>query len=81
MDQNCRVALRGSEYFINDSVGATVAACTTAEEANQKMQLCQHDDLTLSTARSLGETAVAAHIRMHNIDRETAHEWIRESMR
>ncbi len=43
------------------------------------MASCEHDDLMLDTARSLVEKAVEEYMRMHDIDRQAAHDWISEA--
>jgi len=40
---------------------------------------CERDDFMLQTARSLVNAAVEAHMRLHDIDRRAAHDWIREA--
>ena len=79
MAHNYRMTVDGSEFSVIDDLGATVSVCKTEREAEQIMASCEHDDLMLNTARSLVEKAVTAYMRMHDIDREAAHEWIREA--
>jgi hypothetical protein len=44
----------------------------TAEE--QEIEVCEHDDFMLQTAKSLVIAAVEAHMWLHNIDRQAAHD-------
>ena len=61
------------------NAGVTVGVYKTEQEAQRGMEDCQRDDFMLDSARSLVNAAVEAYMRMHDIDREAAHEWIREA--
>ena len=78
MTHNYRMTIDGSEFSVVDDSGATVSVCKTEREAEQIMASCEHDDLMLDTARSLVEKAVEEYMRMHDIDRQAAHDWISE---
>jgi len=47
--------------------------------AKLEIEVCAHDDFMLTTARSLVNAAVEAHMRLHNSDRQAAQSWIREA--
>jgi hypothetical protein len=51
----------------------------TEQEAQLTVEDCERDDFMLPTARSLVNAAVEAHMRLHHIDRQVAHDWIREA--
>jgi hypothetical protein len=46
---------------------------------NTQHQALREIDFMLETARSLVNNAVDALVRLHHIDRRTAHDWIREA--
>ena len=79
MADKYRVTLQGSEFIVNENAGGTVGVYKTKQEAQQGMEDCQRDDFMLDTARSLVEKAVEEYMRMHDIDRQAAHDWIREA--
>jgi capsule polysaccharide export protein KpsC/LpsZ len=79
MTHNYRMTVDGSEFSVIDDLGATINVCKTEREAEQIMASCEHDDLMLDTARSLVEKAVTAYMRMHDLDRQAAFDWIREA--
>ena len=74
-----RVTPHGSEFIVNHDAGGTVGVYKTQQEAQQRIDDCQRDDFMLATARSLVEKAVTAYMRMHDIDRKAANDWIREA--
>jgi AmiR/NasT family two-component response regulator len=69
----------GSGFVINHNAGGTVGVYKTETEARQGMADCQRDDLMLEAARAQVERAVSALMRTHHIDRQAAHDWIREA--
>jgi hypothetical protein len=74
-----RMKNHGSEFIINHNAGGTVGVYKTEREARQGMEDCRRDDLILKVARALVEKAVSALMRAQHINRETAHDWIREA--
>ncbi len=79
MADKYRMTPQGSEFIVNENAGGTVGVYKTKQEAQRGMEECQRDDFILDTARSLVEKAVEEYMRMHDIDRQTAHDWIREA--
>ena len=69
----------GYEFKVSQIAGVTVGAYKTEQEAQQNIEACEQDDLILKTARSLVKKAVDGLMRMHRIDRQTAHSWVREA--
>ena len=79
MADKYRMTPQGSEFIVNENAGGTVGVYKTKQEAQQGMEDCQRDDFMLDIARGLVEKAVEEHMRMHDIDRQAAHYWIREA--
>src|SRR5713226_2574621 len=79
MADKYRIAQDGSDFIVNYEAGGTVGVYETEQEAKQEIEVCEHDDFMLQTARSLVIAAVEAHMWLHNIDRRAAHDWIREA--
>ena len=79
MADKYRMTPQGSEFMVNENAGGTVGVYKTKQEAQRGMEDCQRDDFMLDTARSLVEKAVEEYMRMHDIDRQAAHDWIREA--
>ena len=69
----------GSEFKVSQSAGVTVGGYKTKLEAQQNIEACQQDDLTLKTARSLVKKAVDVLMQTRHIDRPTAQDWIKEA--
>lgn len=74
-----RMTPHGSKFVVNENAGGTVGVYKTKQEAQRGMEDCQRDDFMLDTARSLVEKAVEEYMRMHDIDRQAAHGWIKEA--
>ena len=79
MADKYRMTPQGSEFIVNENAGGTVGVYKTKQEAQRGMEDCQRDDFMLDIARGLVEKAVEEHMRMHDIDRQAAHDWIREA--
>jgi len=79
MANKYRIAHDGSDFVVNYDAGVTVGAYETEQEAKLEIEVCAHDDFMLETARSLVRAAIDAFMRLHNIDRRSAHGWIREA--
>ncbi len=79
MADKYQMASHGSEFVVTENAGGTVGVYKTEKEAQQGIRDCQGDNLMLETARSLLAQAIDAHMRMHDIDRQVAHDWIREA--
>jgi hypothetical protein len=79
MADKYRIAHDGGDFIVNYEAGGTVGVYQTEQEAKQEIEVCEHDDFMLQTARSLVKAAVEAQMRLHNIDRQAAHDWIREA--
>ena len=81
MADKYRMIPHGSGGFIvNHNTAGIVGVFKTETEAQQEMKDCERDDFLLQTARKLIEKAVQTHMRMHHIDRQAAHDWIREAV-
>jgi len=79
MAKTYRITLHGPEFMVSPYAGVTVGVYNTTHEAQLAVEDCQRDDLMLETAISLVEKAVEEYMRMHDIDRQAAHDWIREA--
>ena len=79
MADTYRITPHGPEFIVNQNAGVTVGVYKTTNEAQRTVEDCEREDCMLQTARSLVNAAVEAHMRLHNIDRQTAHDWIREA--
>ena len=79
MADTYRITSYGSEFMVSQNAGATVGIYKTTHEAQLTVEDSERDDFMLQTARSLVSAAVEAHMRLHNIDRQAAHDWIREA--
>ncbi len=79
MADTYRITLQGPEFMVSQNAGVTVGVYNTKQEAQVTVEDCERDDFMLQTARSLVNAAVEAHMRLHNIDRQAAHSWIREA--
>ena len=79
MENKYRIAHDGSDFVVNYDAGVTVGAYETEQEAKLEIEVCAHDDFMLETARSLVRAAIDAFMRLHNMDRRSAHGWIREA--
>ena len=79
MPDKYRITSQGPEFILNQDAGGTVGVYKTKQEAQRGMEDCQRDDFMLDTARSSIEKAVEEYMRMHDIDRQAAHDWIREA--
>jgi hypothetical protein len=74
-----RIAHDGSDFIVNYEACGTVGVYGTEQAAKQEIEVSERDDFMLQTARSLLKAAVEAHMWLHNIDRQAAHDWIREA--
>jgi hypothetical protein len=74
-----RITLQGPEFMVSQNAGVTVGIFKTTHEAQLTVEDCERDDFMLQTASSLVNAAVEAHMRLHHIDRQAAHSWIREA--
>jgi hypothetical protein len=79
MADKYRIAHDGADFIVNYE-GVTVGVYQTEQEAKLEIEVCAHDDFMLETARSLVGAAIDAHMRLHCIDRQAAHDWIREAV-
>ena len=79
MADTYRITPHGPEFMVSQNAGVTVGVYNTAQEAQLTVEDCERDDLMLQTARSLVDVAVETHMRLHHIDRQAAHSWIREA--
>jgi hypothetical protein len=79
MADKYQIAHDGSDFIVNYEAGGTVGVYETEQEAKQEIEVCERDDFRLQTAKSLVKAAVEAHMWLHNIDRQAAHDWIREA--
>jgi hypothetical protein len=79
MGDTYRITPHGPEFVVSQNAGATVGIFKTTHEAQLTVEDCERDDFMLQTARSLVNAAVEAQMRLHNIDRQAAHDWIREA--
>jgi hypothetical protein len=68
-----------SKFLVTDDGGEIVDVCNTAQDAKRKIADCKKNDSMWETARLLVKRAVKAHMKMHGLDRRTAHYWIREA--
>jgi len=66
--------------MVSRNAGVTVGVYDTQQEAQLTVEDCERDDFMLQTASSLVNAAGEAHMRLHNIDRQAAHDWIREAV-
>ena len=80
MADTYRITPHGPEFMVSQNAGVTVGVYNTKQEAQLTVEVCEQDDFMLQTARSLVNAAVEAHMRLHNIDRRSAHGWIREAV-
>jgi hypothetical protein len=69
----------GSDFIINHDAGETVGVYKREIEGQQGMEDCRRDDLMTQAARALVEKAVSALMRAQHLDREAAHDWVREA--
>jgi hypothetical protein len=79
MADTYRITSHGPEFMVSQNAGVTVGVYNTRLEAPQRLEDCERDDLMLQTASSVVNAAVEAHMRLHNIDRQAAHDWIRDA--
>jgi hypothetical protein len=79
MADTYRITSHGPEFMVSQNAGVTVGVYNTKLEAQQRLEDCERDDLMLETAISLVEKAVDAFILTHRMDRQAAHDWIREA--
>jgi predicted RNA binding protein with dsRBD fold (UPF0201 family) len=70
---------QGAQFIIDANAGVTVGVYKSKDEAQRGIEDCLRDDFMLDTARSLVEKAVEEYMRMHDLDRQAAHDWIREA--
>jgi len=80
MADKYRMAHDGPDFIVNYDAGFTVGVFQSEQEAKLEIEVCAHDDFMLETARSLVNAAIEAHMRLHNTDRQAAHDWIREAV-
>jgi len=80
MADTYRITPHGPEFMVSRNAGVTVGVYDTEQEAQLTVEDCERDDFMLQTASSLVNAAVEAHMRLHNIDRQAAHDWIREAV-
>jgi len=79
MADTYRITTHGPEFMVIHEAGVTVGLYSTWQEAELTLENCERDDFMLRTARSLVNAAVEAHMRLHDIDRQAAHDWIKEA--
>ena len=79
MADTYRISPHGPEFMVIHNAGVPVGVYKTTHEAQLIVEDCERDDFMLQTARSLVNTAVEAHMRLHSIGRREAHGWIREA--
>ena len=59
---------------------APIGVCRTQDEGKQVIEIREHEDLILATARRLVKKAIKDLMRTHHIDRRTAQGWIKETV-
>jgi hypothetical protein len=79
MNTEYRVETAGSQFTVIDPWGEQVDTYATEEAAKQDIERCKMEDAMHETAKQLVDTAVKAHMRMLEVDRETASYWIRSA--
>ena len=75
-----RIAHNNSDFIVTLEAGLTIGVCRTQDEAKQMIEIREHEDLILETARRLVKKAVNDLMRTHHIDRRTAQDWIKETV-
>jgi hypothetical protein len=68
-----------SKFKVTFDAGETVGVYGTAKEAQKTSNDFAQDDIVFRTARTLVKKAVDRLMRIHNIDRRTAQDWIKEA--
>ncbi len=79
MDQY-RITYNNSDFIVTLEAGPMIGVCRTQDEAKQMIEIREHENLILETARRLVKKAVNDLMRTHNIDRRTAQDWIKETV-
>jgi hypothetical protein len=75
-----RITHNDSDFTVTSDAGPTIDVCRTQDEAKQIIEIREHEDLILATARRLVKKAVNDLMRTHHIDRRTAQGWIKETV-
>jgi hypothetical protein len=75
-----RITHNNSDFIVTLEAGPTIGVCRTQDEAKQMIEIREHEDLILETARRLVKKAVNDLMRTHDIDRRTAQDWIKETV-
>jgi hypothetical protein len=67
-----RITQHDSDFIVTLKAGPTIEVCRTQGEAKQIIEIREHEDLILATARRLLKDAVNELMRTYYIDRVTA---------
>ena len=74
-----RIEPVGTAFIVIDGLGEQVNTYPTEDAAQQDIERCHKEDAMWETAKQLVDTAIKAHMRIHDVDRETAKRLIRDS--
>jgi hypothetical protein len=81
MSTEYRIESSGNTFIVIDPWGEQlVQTYPTEEAAKQDIELCKREDAMWETAKLLIDTAIRAHMQMHDLDRKTARYWISSAM-
>lgn len=75
-----RITQHDSDFIVTLKAGPTIEVCRTQGEAKRIIEIREHEDLVLATARRLLKDAVNELMRTYYIDRVTAQDWIKEAV-
>lgn len=77
MNTEYRIEPAGTQFTVIDPWGERlVHDYATEEAAKADIARCKKEDAMWETAKLLVENAIQAHMKIHNVDRETSACWV-----
>jgi hypothetical protein len=77
MTTEYRIEPAGPAYIVIDPWGEQlVHRYPTEDAARQDIERCKKEEAMWETAKLLVDTAIKAHMQIHDVDRETAAYWV-----
>jgi hypothetical protein len=81
MSAEYRIEAAGSQFIVVDPWGEQLEhTYPTEDAARQDIERCKREDALWETAKLLVDTAIKAHMEIHDVDRETAAYWINSAL-
>jgi hypothetical protein len=76
MGTDYRIESTGNAFIVIDNAGEQVGAYPTEVAAQQEIERCKKEDAMWEAAERLVDEAIKSHMKMFDVDRQTAAYWI-----